>query len=283
MKQKIIIVFVVMFSCTSAAQLFSISHSVDLTPSESVPSDNEITIRNVTNEIVYYTIKPSNSDNIPSKKTLKQGGVHHFQGNMGMEIAFQRDGKTIKYQLFPGMPYSFIYNEKNELDLHEDSPEYEETEDLAPFVPTPMDIVEKMLELAKVKKTDVLFDLGCGDGRIVITAAKKYGARGVGIDFDPERIKESIVRAKKARVEKLVEFRLQDVMKADFSKATIVTLYLLTESNRILRPLLEKQLKPGTIVVSHDYEIPGWEKKQIDYMSLLSEEGEEHLIYVYKR
>lgn len=283
MKRKIIIVLVVLFSWTSAAQLLSISHSVDLTASESVPSDIQTAIRNVTNEIVYYTIKPSNSNNVPTNKVLKEHGVHYFQGNMDMEIAFQRDGKTIKYQLVPGMSYSFLYNEKNELDLYEDSPQYEETEDLAPFVPTPMDIVEKMLELAKVSKTDVLFDLGCGDGRIVITAARKYGAHGVGIDFDPQRIKESIASAKKARVEKLVEFRLQDVTKADFSRATIVTLYLLTESNRILRPLLEKQLKLGTIVVSHDYEIPGWEKKQINYMSLLSEDGEEHLIYVYRR
>jgi SAM-dependent methyltransferase len=129
---------------------------------------------------------------------------------------------------------------------------------LAPFVPTPQDVVERMLELAGVTKNDVVYDLGCGDGRIVITAAKKYGARGVGVDIDPERIAESKANAEKAGVTKLVEFRQQDAMTVDVSPATVVTLYLLTGSNLKLRPILTTQLKPGARIVSHAFSMGDW-------------------------
>jgi ribosomal protein L11 methylase PrmA len=146
-----------------------------------------------------------------------------------------------------------------------------------------MVVVEKMLELGGIDKDDVLFDLGCGDGRIVITAAKKFGTRGVGIDIDPQRIEESLRAAKEAGVERLVEFRLQDVMKADIREATAVTLYLLPESNALLRPLLEAQLKPGTPVVSHNYSIPGWEEKEVTYVTLQNGTGLGHTIFAYRR
>lgn len=133
---------------------------------------------------------------------------------------------------------------------------------LAPFVPTPQDVVARMLELAGVTKSDVVYDLGCGDGRIVITAAKKYGARGVGVDIDPERIAESKANAEKAGVTKLVEFRQQDAMTVDVSPATVVTLYLLTDSNLKLRPILTKQLKPGSRIVSHAFSMGDWPPDQ---------------------
>ena len=129
---------------------------------------------------------------------------------------------------------------------------------LAPFVPTPQDVVERMLELAGVTKNDVVYDLGCGDGRIVITAAKKYGAWGVGVDIDPERIAESKANAETAGVTKLVEFRLQDALEVDVSPATVVTLYLLTGSNLKLRPILTKQLRPGARIVSHAFSMGDW-------------------------
>lgn len=129
---------------------------------------------------------------------------------------------------------------------------------LAPFVPTPQDVVERMLELAGVTRHDVVYDLGCGDGRIVITAAKKYGARGVGVDIDPERIAESKANAETAGVTNLVEFRLQDALEVDVSPATVVTLYLLTGSNLKLRPILTKQLKPGARIVSHAFSMGDW-------------------------
>lgn len=131
-------------------------------------------------------------------------------------------------------------------------------ESLAPYVPTPQDVVERMLGLAGVTKNDVVYDLGCGDGRIVITAAQKYGARGVGVDIDPERIAESKANAEKAGVARLVDFRLQDAMTVDVSPASVVTLYLLSASNLKLRPILTKQLKPGSRIVSHAFSMGDW-------------------------
>lgn len=131
-------------------------------------------------------------------------------------------------------------------------------EKLAPFVPTPQEVVDRMLEMAQVKPGDVLFDLGSGDGRLVITAAKRFGVRGVGVDIDPDRIAESNANARKEGVEKLVEFRRQDARDVDLSSATVVTLYLLTEANLELRPRLQAQLKPGSRVVSHQFGMGDW-------------------------
>ena len=122
------------------------------------------------------------------------------------------------------------------------------------FVPSPREVVDAMLELAGVKKTDVVYDLGCGDGRIVIEAAKRFGARGVGIDIDPDRIREARENARKAGVEKLVTFRNEDLFKADFHDATVVALFLKWNYNRKLRPTLWQQLRPGTPVVSHEHD-----------------------------
>lgn len=124
-----------------------------------------------------------------------------------------------------------------------------------PFVPTPMPVVEKMLEMANVRAGDVLYDLGCGDGRIVIQAAKEHGARGVGIDIDPKRITEARGNAKEAGVEDRVQFRQADLFQSDFSPASVITLYLLPDINQRLRPQLWRQLKVGTRVVSHDFDM----------------------------
>jgi SAM-dependent methyltransferase len=124
-----------------------------------------------------------------------------------------------------------------------------------PYVPTPEPIVDKMLDLAKVGSRDVLFDLGCGDGRIVISAAKDRGARGTGIDINPVRIQEAKQNAAAAGVSHKVNFKVGDLFKTDFSKATVVTLYLLPDINRKLRPQLWRQLKVGTRVVSHDFDM----------------------------
>jgi len=130
------------------------------------------------------------------------------------------------------------------------------------FVPTPNETVEKMLELAKVTAKDVVYDLGCGDGRIVITAAQKYRARGVGIDIDPQRIAEARDNARKAKVDKLVRIVEADLFEADISEATVVTLYLLTRLNAKLQPKLLKELKPGTRVVSHAFDMGDWKPEQ---------------------
>jgi SAM-dependent methyltransferase len=124
-----------------------------------------------------------------------------------------------------------------------------------PYVPTPQEVVDKMLDLARVGKNDTLFDLGCGDGRIIVTAAKARGARGTGIDIDPVRIAEATDNAKKAGVSDRAKFRVGDLFKTDFSTATVVTLYLLPNINAKLRPQLWKQLKVGTRVVSHAFDM----------------------------
>ena len=140
----------------------------------------------------------------------------------------------------------------------------QEPQSLAPFVPTPQDVVDRMLEIADVGEDDVVYDLGCGDGRIVITAAERYGARGVGVDIDPQRVAESKENARRAGVGHLVEFFEQDALKVDVSEATVVTLYLLSSSLLKLRPLLTRQLRPGARIVSHAFSMGDWEADKID-------------------
>jgi SAM-dependent methyltransferase len=127
-----------------------------------------------------------------------------------------------------------------------------------PYVPTTEPAVQAMLKLAGVKRTDVVYDLGCGDGRIVIAAAKNYGARGVGIDINPVRIAEAKENARKAGVEKLVRFEEKDLFQADIHEATVVTLFLLPTVNMKLRPKLLQDLKPGTRVVSNTFDMGDW-------------------------
>ena len=131
-----------------------------------------------------------------------------------------------------------------------------------PYVPTPQPVVDAMLQVAKVGKNDVLYDLGSGDGRIVVTAAQKYGTRGTGIDIDPQRIQEANENAKKAGVSDRVQFIQQDLFNTDFSDATVVTLYLLPEINLKLRPKLLQELKPGTRIVSHAFDMGDWKPQQ---------------------
>ncbi len=126
------------------------------------------------------------------------------------------------------------------------------------FVPTPQEVVDQMLKMANVHKGDVLYDLGCGDGRTVITAAKQFGIRAVGIDINPVRIQESNENAKNAGVTNLVTFRNEDLFEADFKEASVVTLYLLPSLNVKLRPKLWKDLKPGSRIVSHDFDMGDW-------------------------
>lgn len=127
-----------------------------------------------------------------------------------------------------------------------------------PYVPTPQTVVDEMLKLAAVTKDDVVYDLGSGDGRIVITAAKKYGARGVGIDISSDRVSEANANAHEAGVTDRVKFVQQDLFETDLKEATVVTLYLLPEVNLRLRPKLLRELKPGTRIVSHSFDMGDW-------------------------
>jgi ubiquinone/menaquinone biosynthesis C-methylase UbiE len=152
---------------------------------------------------------------------------------------------------------------------------------LAPFLATPEDVVDRMLELAQVTRSDLVLDLGSGDGRIPIRAAQKYGARGLGIDIDPRRIEESNANARKAGVAHLVEFRQGDALQADVSAATVVTLYLLSSSNAKLRPILQRQLKPGARVVSHAFSMgTEWPADKVD--RFVSASGDQVTLYLWR-
>jgi cyclopropane fatty-acyl-phospholipid synthase-like methyltransferase len=148
------------------------------------------------------------------------------------------------------------------------------------YVPTPEVVVDKMLDMAKVGKKDVVYDLGCGDGRVVAIAAKKFGARGVGIDLNPVRVKESLETIKKYQVEKLVEIREGNALKVkDLNKATVVALYMLPEFMTKLEPVAKKTLKPGTRIVSHDYKWDSdWQPEQtVEFKS----PDRTHILYLW--
>jgi precorrin-6B methylase 2 len=148
------------------------------------------------------------------------------------------------------------------------------------YVATPDDIVAKMLEVVELKKDDVVYDLGCGDGRIVVTAAKKYGCRGIGFELDLGRVRQSKENAKRNGVEHLVQIERKDIFTVDLSKASVITLYLLPEMNERLLPQLNK-MKPGSRVVAHDYAIEGYTPdKTITKMS--KQDAVEHYIYLWK-
>ncbi|MEW5900958.1 MAG: class I SAM-dependent methyltransferase [Acidobacteriota bacterium] len=166
--------------------------------------------------------------------------------------------------LFPLVGFSQLYFQERPLDV--------------PYVPSKPEVVAKMLEMAKVSKNDILYDLGCGDGRIVITAAERYGTRGVGIDIDAERIKESQENAVAANVTNLVTFIEQDLFEADFHEATVVSLYLLTSVNLRLRPRLLAQLRPGTRVVSHNYAMDTWKP---DDSAVVMVNEQSHTVYFW--
>ena len=149
----------------------------------------------------------------------------------------------------------------------------------APFITSPENIVDKMLELAEVKQGDLVYDLGCGDGRIVIAAAKKYGCRAVGFDKDPQRVKESLDNVKKNQVEDLVTIQQQNIYSLDLGEADVVTLYLLSGMNLKLIPQLEK-LKPGARIVSHDWDLDAIRADKVVKV-FCPEDGHHHVLYLW--
>ncbi|HSO35325.1 MAG TPA: 50S ribosomal protein L11 methyltransferase, partial [Labilithrix sp.] len=152
------------------------------------------------------------------------------------------------------------------------------------YVPTPQNVVDKLLDAAKIQKTDVLYDLGCGDGRIVINAAKRFGIKAVGYDIDPKRVAESRENVKRNKVEHLVTIEQKDIFTVDLSPATVVTLYLLPELNVRLIPQLEK-LKPGSRIVSHDFDMEGVEPETtwtVIARDHREPKNREHYVYLWK-
>jgi len=154
-----------------------------------------------------------------------------------------------------------------------------------PFVPSPMHVVHKMIEVAEIQKGDILYDMGSGDGRIVIEAAKKFGIKGVGIDLNPELVAKARENAEKEGVSHLVEFRAQDGLTVDISEATVVMLYMFKWFNNALKPKLQK-LKPGSRVVAHDFDIDDWKPTRIEYVEKpaddTSDYAESRTLYIWK-
>jgi cyclopropane fatty-acyl-phospholipid synthase-like methyltransferase len=149
--------------------------------------------------------------------------------------------------------------------------------DPIPFVPSPMPVVERMLELAEIRKDDVIYDLGSGDGRILIHAAKKYGARGVGVDMNAELVEKAKRAAVQEGVGHLVEFRAGDGLEVDISEATVVTLYMFKWFNNQMRPKLQR-LKPGSRVVAHDFDIDDWNPVKIEQVNPPSETADDYFV-----
>jgi SAM-dependent methyltransferase len=149
--------------------------------------------------------------------------------------------------------------------LYGDEPERDSTY-VAPFVPTPQEVVDRMLELAEVRNGDVLYDLGSGDGRIVITAARKYGVKAVGFEIEPNLVKQSQERVREAGLEDLAEIREQDIRKVDLSPASVVTMYLYPAANLRLRATIMRQLKPGSRVVSHAFGMGNWKPDRVEQL-----------------
>ena len=154
-------------------------------------------------------------------------------------------------------------------------------EHLVPFVPTPLDVAQKMLEVAKVQPDDVVYDLGSGDGRIVILAAQKFGAHAVGVEINSDLYEESSERIRKLGLQGRAQILHENMFEVNVRHATVVTLYLLTAVNERLRPMLEKQLRSGARIVSHDFQIPGWQPEQT--VNMLSKNGVPNKIFLYIR
>lgn len=153
---------------------------------------------------------------------------------------------------------------------------------LAPYVTSPQRVVDRMLEMAAVKSSETVFDLGCGDGRVLFTVVQKYRAKAVGVEIDPKLVESTRDQAQKMAMGNRVRVVQGNLLEADLSEADVVTLYLLTESNQLLRPRLEKMLRPGARVVSYDYAVPGWKPKWVERVEDNNARSHDHLIYLYE-
>ncbi|MFQ6034648.1 MAG: methyltransferase domain-containing protein [Sedimentisphaerales bacterium] len=218
-------------------------------------------------------------------KEANPTGVELSQDDRQSSTAVEAAVGNVNYQQQISQPVKAIGEPVIEAaDLDVSNPEASETieqyrEPDVVFVPTPQDVVEKMLQLAKVTKDDLVYDLGCGDGRIVVTAAKMYGCRAVGYDIDPKRIKESLENVEKNNVGHLVRIEQKDIFTLDLSEANVITLYLLPELNVRLIPQLEK-LKPGSRIVSHDFRMKGVKPDKVIKVTS-NEDNRDHKVYLW--
>lgn len=257
---------------------------VDLSPRTAAPAmvREEATLRNVTKKPIVYTIMPGPYVRVPRTRTLAVGALDRIAADLPVEISFDSGRRTMTYLIHPGKPYSFRHDENDVIRVYPGSHGREDAADLAPFVPTPPEVVERMLEIAAVGRDDVVYDLGCGDGRMVIAAARTRGCRAVGIELDAALIEECKAAAEREGVTKLVRFLRMDAAKASLTEATVLTLYLLPESLETLSPAFERDLRAGARIVSHDYRIPGWDGRIVRTEVLPGEGGRDHRVILYR-
>jgi len=243
-----------------------------------------ITLHNATKRTFSYLIEPLFHDTLPEKGFIEPGNIARFTKGNHLEIKLLPEETGLMYRLYPGEDYCVQDLGVEGQRIFKNTGRTSKALCLAPFVPSPMKAVHRMLETAGVNHDSVVYDLGCGDGRIVIAAARKYGARGVGIDIDPDLIRTARLEARKAGVASLVEFHSQDIFDADISDATVVYLYLYTDSNRLLRPFLETGLKSGALVACLNFMIPGWRKRLVSSTEVSTEDDVvDDVIYFYQR
>ena len=250
-------------------------------PSAASAFQEDATLRNVTKRPIVYTIMPGPGRTEQRTRTLEVGAVDRLSTDLPVQISFDNGKWTAVYLVHPGKPYSFRYDEDDVIKVYPGAHGRDDAADLAPFVPTPHPVVERMLKIAAVGREDVVYDIGCGDGRMVITAAKIYGARGVGIDIDAAFIEECRANAEREGVEGLVRFIHMDGIKARLTEATVLALYLLPESLETLEPAFDRDLRAGTRIVSHDYKIPSWDGRLVRSEILTDEQGRDHKIHLY--
>lgn len=242
----------------------------------------ETTLRNVTGRKVSYIIGEGPVAVGRKARDLEPGAMDRIITPSPFGITYFNGANTVEYTAFPGRPYCFRLNERGLIKIYPGSHQRADAADLAPYVPTPPAVVDRMLEMAGVGPSDVVYDPGCGDGRMVIAAAACRGARGVGLELDPELLRQCRENAAKAGVQSLVRFLDMDATKARFVEASVVLVYLLPESLDVLRPMFERDLKSGARVVSHNYRVAGWEARLKASEIVTEENGGRHKIFLYR-
>jgi hypothetical protein len=256
---------------------------IDLMPRPGAAAfQEEATLRNVTKGPITYTILPGPGRAGPRTRRLAVGAVDRIATDLPVEVSFDNGRRAASNLVHPGKPYSFRYDESGVIRIYPGSHGREDAADLAPFVPTPPEVVALMLEVADIGPDDLVYDLGCGDGRMVIAAAKTRGARGVGVELDAALIAQCRAAAKREGVRDKVRFLQLDATKVRLAAATALLLYLLPESLEVLAPRFERELRPGARIVSHDYKIPGWDDRLVLTEVLPGQGRGDHRIILYR-
>lgn len=257
---------------------------VDLTGGRGRPEITaaETTLRNLAGRRLEFELEPAGKPSGRRSVACDPGRLVRLVTNVPVRVFYDNGARRAEQTIYPRQPYCFRLDENGLVKIYPGSHMLEDAADLAPYVPTPPPVVRGMLALAGVGPEDVVYDLGCGDGRLVIQAAALFGARGVGIEIDPLLVEACRENAAAAGVSGRVRFLCMDATKAGLTEATVVTVYLLPESLELLKPAFERDLRDGARVVSHDYRIPGWDGKVAAVETVPDETGRSHKIFLYR-